>query len=79
MRNVYEEFCEKVGNLIKVNFRREVIDIIEDLLSISNVLIKNKCFKFKISGSYCEGFRLEIFDIDVIGVCISDKVVFNCF
>lgn len=60
-----------------MNFRREVIDTTEDLLSISNVLIKNKCFKFKISGSYREGFRLETSDIDVIGVCISDKVVSN--
>lgn len=77
-RSVYEGFCEKVGNLIKVNFRREVIDFIEDLLSISNVFLENRCYKFKLIGSFCEGFRLKI-DIDMFGWCLSDKVVFNFF
>lgn len=77
--NVYEGFCGELGILIKVRFRREVIDIIEDLLSISNVFFENRCYKFKLSGSFCEGFRLKIFDIDIFVWCLSDKVVFNFF
>ncbi|XP_052696621.1 uncharacterized protein LOC128175210 [Crassostrea angulata] len=76
-RSVYEGLCEKVGNSTKVNFRREVIDITEDLLSTSNVCFENRCYKFKLSGSFREGFRLKTSDIDMLGWCLSDKVVSN--
>lgn len=74
-RSVYEGLCEKVGNSTKVNFRREVIDITEDLLSTSYLVFKSRCYKHKLSGSYREGFRLKTSDIDTMIWCISDKVV----
>lgn len=77
--NVYEGFCRELGILIEVKFRRVVIDIIEDLLDISCVCIKKRYYKFKLSGSFCEGFRLKIFDIDCMIWCISDKVICSFF
>lgn len=77
--NVYEGFCGELGILIEVRFRREVIDIFEDLLGIGNVFIEKRYYKLKLSGSFCEGFRLKIFDEDIMYWCISDKVICNFF
>lgn len=73
--NVYEGLCGKVGTSTEVRFRREVIDLTEDLLG--NVFLEKRYYKFKLSGSDREGFRLKTSDIDTMVWCISDKVICN--
>lgn len=73
--NVYEGFCGELGTSTEVRFRREVIDITEDLLDTSCVCVKKRYYKVKRSGSFREGFRLKTSDIDLMAWCISDKVI----
>lgn len=73
--NVYEGLCRELGTSTEVKFRRAVIDITEDLLDTSCVCIKKRYYKFKLSGSFREGFRLKTSDIDRMTWCISDKVI----
>lgn len=75
--NVYEGLCGEVGTSTEVRFRREVIDITEDLLGKSYRTTDNRYCKTMFSGSYREGFRLKTSDIDIMEWCINDKVVSN--
>lgn len=73
--NVYEGLCGEIGTSTQVIFRREVIDMTEDLLRTSKICFNNRFYKYKFCGSYREGFRLKTSDIDVLVWCISDKVI----
>lgn len=73
--NVYEGLCGKLGTSTELRFRRDVIDITEDLLDNRKIFIEKRYYKFKLSGSFREGFRLKTSDIDHMVWCISDKVI----
>lgn len=74
---VFIGLCCRLGILIQVIIRREIMDILEIILS----LIKkgNSYFIYMISGSYRDGFRFELLDLDMMFWYINNKVICEMF
>lgn len=76
LKVVYIGFFVEIGIVLEIRFRRDIVDIVFDIFM---------CILYKfdvgilIVGSYCEGFRFLLFDMDFMVWFFVIKVISDFF
>lgn len=70
---VFIGLCCRLGTPTQVTIKREIVDILEIVLSLMKK--GNSHFVHRISGSYRDGFRFESSDLDMMLWCTNNIVI----